>query len=92
MTDKNLRKLNRAELLEMLLEQSKEVERLMAENQRLSEQLESRRITIEKAGSIAEAAMELNGIFEAAQKTAEQYLENVYRMYQPQGDNNEGDD
>ena len=80
MTEQKLRKLSRMELLEMLLEQSKEVERLRQENQRLAEQLESRRIMIDEAGSIAEAAMELNQIFETAQKTAEQYLQNVRQL------------
>ena len=80
MTEQKLRKLSRMELLEMLLEQSKEVERLRQENQRLAEQLESRRIMIDEAGSIAEAAMELNQIFETAQKTADQYLQNVRQL------------
>ena len=80
MTEQKLRKLSRMELLEMLLEQSKEVERLRQENQRLAEQLESRRIMIDEAGSIAEAAMELNQIFETAQRTADQYLQNVRQL------------
>lgn len=37
MTEQKLRKLSRMELLEMLLEQSKEVERLRQENQRLAD-------------------------------------------------------
>ena len=80
MTEQKLRKLSRMELLEMLLEQSKEVEWLRQENQRLAEQLENRRIMIDEAGSIAEAAMELNQIFETAQKTADQYLQNVRQL------------
>ena len=32
---------------------------------------------MEDSGSIAEAALRLNGIFEAAQKAADQYLESV---------------
>lgn len=35
---------------------------------------------IDEAGSIAEAAMELNQIFETAQKTADQYLQNVRQL------------
>ena len=37
----------------------------------------SREIELEDAGSIAEAALRLNGVFEAAQRAAEQYLMNV---------------
>lgn len=85
MTDKELRRLNRAELLEMLLEQSKEVERLKEQNQKLTEQLENRRILIERAGSIAEAALQLNQVFETAQRAADQYLENVRQLCKTQG-------
>lgn len=81
MTNKELKRLNRAELLEMLLEQSKEVERLKIQNQQLISQLESRQIKIDNAGSIAEAALQLNEVFAAAQKAADQYLENVRQLY-----------
>ena len=40
----------------------------------------TRRIELQEAGSIAEAALRLNGIFEIAQKAADQYLENVRRL------------
>lgn len=77
MTDKELHKLSRADLLELLLEQSREVERLEAELKEVREQLESRRIIEQKAGSIAKASLQLNGVFEAAQMAADQYVENV---------------
>ena len=50
-------------------------------------QRESRRIELERAGSIAKAALSLNGVFEAAQKAADQYLYSVKMMY---GDMPEG--
>lgn len=80
MTDKELRRLSRVQLLELLLEQSREVERLQAEVESLRQQLASRRLEVEAAGSIAEAALKLNGVFEAADAAAAQYLENVRRM------------
>lgn len=80
MTDKELKKLKRAELLEMLLEQTKRVEALEHELELKNEELENRKIIIDKAGSIAEASMRLNKVFETAQKAADQYLENVIRM------------
>ncbi len=80
MTDKELKKLKRAELLEMLLEQTKKVESLQAELELKNKELENRRIMIEKAGSIAEASLRLNEVFEAAQKAADQYLENVMQI------------
>lgn len=80
MTDKELRKLSRVELLEMLLEQSKEVARLQEELNKANEQLKSREILIDEAGSIAEAALQVNGIFDVAQEAADQYLENIYSL------------
>lgn len=80
MTDQELRKLNRKELLELLVAQGRELETLRSELKAALEKLKSREITIEKAGSIAEAAMGLNGVFEAAQKAAQQYLENIHRQ------------
>ena len=77
MTDKELRKLRRGELLEMLLEQTKENERLKKQLADLKAQLENREIILKRSGSIAEAALKLNGVFEAAQKAADQYLENI---------------
>ena len=79
MTTKELRKLSRAELLRMLLEQTRETERLRGELNQAREQLESREILLEEAGSIAEASLRLNRIFEAAQQAADQYLENVIK-------------
>lgn len=46
----------------------------------IEEMKASRVIELEDAGSIAEAALRLNGVFEAAQKAAEQYLMNVKRL------------
>lgn len=77
MTEKELRRLSRMDLLEMLLEQSKEVERLQAELETVKKQLLDRRIMEREAGSIAEAALRLNKVFEAAQQAADQYLENI---------------
>lgn len=45
--------------------------------EQMEEWLASRRIELEDAGSIAEAALRLNGIFEVAQQAAEQYLYNI---------------
>ena len=80
MTDKTLRKMSRRELMEMLLEQSKEVERLCAELELAEQKLRSRQILLREAGSIAEASLRLNEVFESAQKAADQYLLNVKRL------------
>lgn len=87
MTEKELKRLNRRELLEMLIIQEKKLERLQKKLEVAEAELNERRIAIEESGSIAEAALKLNGVFIAAQKAAEQYIENIkmqnYRAVQP---------
>lgn len=77
MTEKELRRLKRSDLLEMLLEQSREVERLKEELAEAKNKLEERKIRLENAGSIAEASLSVSGVFEAAQDAAERYLESL---------------
>lgn len=79
MTNKELRKLSRRQLLELMLEQSKRIDELEDQLIDAHQQLENRQIEISEAGSIAEAAMQLNGVFEAAQRAADQYLLSVCR-------------
>lgn len=77
MTDRELKKLSRIQLLEMLLAQSRELEQLKEELEQAQAELNSRRIKLQESGSIAEAALKLNGVFEAAQSAADQYIQNV---------------
>ena len=72
-----LRHLNKTELLEIILEQEKKLVSMNNNLEELKKQIENREIIMEDSGSIAEAALRLNGIFEAAQKAADQYLESV---------------
>jgi len=80
MTDRDLKKLSRAELLELLIKLSEENEALSLERDDLKKRLEDKTLRFQDAGSIAEAALRVNGIFEDAQRAAEQYLENVKHM------------
>lgn len=84
MTEKELKKLSRADLLELLIEQSGEVKQLRSWLNQAETQLVSRQLAVADAGSIAEAALRVNGVFEAAQAAAEQYLENIQDLYQRQ--------
>ena len=88
MTDKDLRKLSRRELLELLIEQGKKVNRLQSELDEANSKLESRQIQLASAGSIAEAALRLNHIFEDAQAAADQYLENIKALSPSDADGN----
>lgn len=74
MTDKQLRRLSREELIDILFDLQTRNEALTAQNQALARQLEDRRLQISESGSIAEAALRLNGVFAAAQAAADQYL------------------
>lgn len=80
MTQREMRRLRRADLLELLITLSKENEQLQAELEEAKKQLAQRKIMIENAGSIAEAALRLNGVFEAAQAAADQYLESLHHV------------
>ena len=79
MTDQDLRKLNRRDLLELLIAQGRERDALKAELEEAKAALEDRRIQLERAGSIAEASLQINKVFEAAQAAAQQYLDNIRR-------------
>ncbi len=113
MTDRELQKLGRRELLQLLLEQAKESERLRKQVGELEEQLrqteegyerlrdrldskdaqiheledtlhaerEKRETDLENVGSIAEAALRLNGVFDAAQRAAGYYLQSIQTLY-----------
>ena len=82
MTDRELRRLSRAELLEMLIAETEENARLREELAQARSALADRRILMEKSGSIAEAALRLNGIFEAADRAAQQYLQSVRSAFE----------
>ena len=77
MDGKELRKFGKKELLEILLSQAKRIEELEYELNKTKKKLESKKIIVEESGSLAEAALRLNNIFEVAQETAEMYLLNI---------------
>ena len=77
-------KLSRTELLELLIEESEKNERLEAELAKAKEMLLSRELKLKTSGSIAEAALAVNGIFEAAEKACAQYKENIQRLSEEQ--------
>lgn len=91
MTDKELRRLSRADLVDIIYQLQQDKETLISENEQMKEQmsaekeqllskLRSREIKAAKAGSLADAAASLTGLFERAQTTADLYLENIAEM------------
>lgn len=77
MTERELRRLSRADLLELLVAQRRENEQLRCILDQTQAQLADRTIQIDKAGSIAEASLQLSGIFNAAQDSCQYYMDNI---------------
>lgn len=77
MTDKEFKRLKRSELIEIIYEYQKREQALQSRVEALQAQLDEKNLKIQQAGNIAEATAALTGIFEAAQKTADAYLEHI---------------
>lgn len=77
MTEKEVKRLHRSDLIALLVRQAKEAETLKARVAELEGQLADRTRKYEKAGTLSEAMISVNGVMEAAQKAAEQYLEEL---------------
>lgn len=77
MTDKELKRLNRTELLQLLMNQVRETEQLQAKVRELTEQIQKHEITCRNAGTLAEAALALNGVFQAADEAAQKYVQEM---------------
>ena len=84
MTGKELKRLSRADLLEMLIDQSKELQEVREKLEKAEAELQKREIAIHNAGSIAEASLMLNGVFEAAQAACQEYVENTQKYCEAQ--------
>ena len=84
MTDNELRRLSRKDLLEMLIELESENERLRAEIETIKNEKENNDLIVNNATSIAEASLQLHGVFEAADDAAKQYLVNIKRCNEEQ--------
>jgi len=78
MKEKELKRLSRADLLEMLIDQSKELQEVREKLQQAEEELKKREIVIGNTGSIANASLMLNSVFEAAQAACREYVENAH--------------
>ena len=75
----DLSKLKKRELLEIMLAQGKEIDRLREKVAELEAQLANREFEFSRIGSIAEASLAVTDIFKEAEKAAAVYLENIRR-------------
>ena len=80
MTDKEFKRLNRAQLIDIIYRLQLEVEELTQKNCALEKTLEDKRLRIDNAGNIANAALEINDCFRNAQNAAEQYLNEIQAL------------
>lgn len=85
--EKELKKLKRDQLLEIMLRQQEKIEEQEKVISELEHKLNDKRIAIETCGSIAEASLVLNDIFNSAQAAADQYLENIKQQANNNGVN-----
>lgn len=77
MTDKEFKRLSRAQLIEVIYKLQLELDQANEEKQALESELADKRLRLSKAGNIADAALEINDCFRSAQNAAEQYLNEI---------------
>ena len=77
MTDKEFKRLSRAQLLDVIYQLQLQVDELTKQNQALKTELRDKRLRIDNAGTLAEAALEINNCFKNAQNAADQYLNEI---------------
>ena len=77
MISKELKKLSRRELIDIIYQMKKNEQQMQEEIASLQDALQEKRIKISAAGSIAEAAASITDIFAAAQATADLYLQEI---------------
>ena len=77
MSNKALKNLSRKDLLELLLAQTERNEQLEKELAEVKARLEDKTIAIAQSGTMAEAALRLNGVYKAVDQAAANYLRGV---------------
>ena len=80
MTERELKRLSRAELLELLLIQTRETEKLRGQLESAQKKLRDRHIAVTNSGDLAQAVLAVNGVMESANAAAQQYLLNIAAM------------
>ena len=77
MTDKEFKRLNRAQLIDIIYQLQLQLDKVNEEKRELEGELADKRLRLSAAGNIAEAALEINDCFRSAQNAAEQYLNEI---------------
>ena len=77
MTDKEFKRLSRAQLIDIIYQLQLQIDKLNEEKQELESKLKDKRLRLKSVGNIAEAALEINNCFRSAQNAAKQYLNEI---------------
>ena len=80
MINKELKRLSRRELVDIIYQLKKNEQEMQEEIESLKSELQDKRIRISMAGSIADAAMSVTNVFSTAQMTANLYLREISLM------------
>lgn len=77
MTDKEFKRLSRSQLIDIIYQLQLKQDELAADNENLSKALADKRLRVSKAGNIADAALEIHNVMQAAQDAAAHYVEEI---------------
>lgn len=77
MTDKEFKRLSRAQLIEIIYQLQLQIDSLTEQNESLESALADKRLHINEAGNIANASLAINNCFQSAQAAADQYLDEI---------------
>lgn len=80
MTDKEFKRLGRAQLIDIIYQLQLQVDQLSEQNRSLEQALEDKRLRISNTGNLAEAVLVINDCIQAAQNAADQYLSEIKTM------------
>ena len=77
MTDKEFKRLSRAQLIDIIYQLQLQIDKVNEEKQALVSELADKRLRLQNVGNIADAALEISDCFRSAQNAAEQYLNEI---------------
>ena len=80
MVTKELRKLNRRELVDIIYQMKKNEQQMQEKIAALEEEVQEKRVRLATVGSIAEAAVSITNVFSEAQSAADLYLQEISAM------------
>ena len=81
MTDKEFKRLSRAQLIDIIYQLQVKQDEITAENEKLKTALADKRLRVKNAGNLAEAALEIHNVMQSAQDAAAHYLEEIRVMH-----------